>query len=168
MMESYSYTKWVDTEVLREAINLRTTLRKIVTSIRVDGSPDNYPEDNIIIETSRALLSAEQDEITNIVNAINESYDLVIRKNLEKNTMSWAIKTGQEILAQFGANNLYSGKTAEQVHQLATAYPELIHSLITGSLQTTYGIFLSMQPDENFTQDEISEFTLRLAIILGL
>lgn len=167
-MESYSYTKWVETDILREAINLRTTIRKVVTSIRVDGMPSIFPDDNITIETSRALLSEEQDEITNIINAIGPSYDLVIRKNLEKNTMVWSIKTGQEILAQFGANNLYAGKTAEQVHQLATAYPELIHSLITGSLQTTYGIFLSMQPDANFTQAEIDEFTLRLAIILGL
>ena len=161
----------VDPEVLTEAINLRTTLRAEFLECYISDKRDmagNILDDNIEMVFSRALTSVEHDEITNIINSIGPSYDLMIRKNIEKNTMSWAIKTGNEILAQFGANNLYRGKTPVQVEALVTSYPDLIHSLITGSLQATYAIFLAMPADANISQEEIDEFTLRLKIALGL
>lgn len=171
-MEKYFFTKEnVDSEILTEAIQLRTTLRTVFLGCLISeerSELDVILDDNIEVQFSRALISTELDEITNIINIIGPSYDLVIRKSIELNTMSWAIKTGQQLMAQLGANNLYAGKTAEQVHALATAYPELIHSMITGSLATTYGIFLAMVPDANITQEEIDEFTLRLKVILGI
>lgn len=171
-MEKYFYTKeGIDSEVVGEAIRLRTTLKDVFiggfTSDKRDAQGDIF-DDNIELQFTRALVSSEQDEITGIINMIGPSYDLMIRKNIELNTMSWAIKKGSEILAQFGANNLYRGKTEEQIEALVTQYPELIHSLVTGSLQTTYGIFLAMVPDANISQEEIDEFRIRLQIILGL
>lgn len=171
-MERYFYTKdHIDSEVLNEAIRLRTTLRNIfigsLTSEKLDLNGAVF-DDNIELQFTRALTSSEHDEVTNLINIIGPSYDLMIRKNIENATMSWAIKTGQEILAQFGANNLYRGKTAEQIEALVTGYPDLIHSLITGSLQTTYTVFTQMTPDANISQEEIDEFKARLEVILEL
>ncbi len=172
-MEKIFYTKsGINVEVLTEAIQLRTTIRKeligVLISEKINPDTGLVCDDNIEIQFTRALVSSELDEITNLINMVGPMYDLMIRKNIELNTMSWAIKTGQTLMAQFGANNLYAQKTTAQVTALATQYPELIHSFITGSLQTAYGIFLAMTPDANITQEEIDEFKLRLEIILGL
>ena len=170
-MQKYFYTKSVDSEVLNEAICLRTSLRKVIVGVLVSDElkPDGTPIDNNIeLQFTRALTSAEQDEITNIINAVGPTYDLMIRKNIENDTMAWAMKQGQTILAQFGANNLFRGKTNVQVDALVTQYPDLIHSLVTGSLSATYRIFSAMTPDANISQEEIDEFKLRLAIVLGL
>lgn len=171
-MEKYFYTKtMIDSEVLSEAIRLRTTLRGEFKGCHISDKRDSSGvilDDNIEISFSRALTSPEQDQITNLINIIGPAYDLMIRKNIEKNTMQWALKTGQEILAQFGANNLYGQKTEEQTDALVEGYPDLIHSLVTGSLRKAYREFLAMQPDENISQSEIDEFRLRLEIVLGI
>jgi len=172
-MEKIFYTKSdIDSEVLTEAICLRTTLRKVfigcLISDKLDPNTGLVFDDNIEIQFTRALISTELDEITNLINMVGPMYDLMIRKNIENNTMAWAIKTGQTIMAQFGANNLYQGKTQDQVTALSTQYPDLIHSLVTGSLTVTYSIFATMVPDANITQPEIDEFKLRLEIVLGL
>lgn len=169
MSEKYYYTKDLSAEVLTEAIQLRTTIRKeFVTCLVTMAGDGSLPEDNVSLEFDRALTSSEQDEITNIVNAIGPTYDLVIRKNIELGTMAWAEQKGHMILRQFASNNMYQGKTDDQVDALATKYPDIIHTLVTGSLTASYRLFSSMVPDENISQDEIDEFTLRLAIILGL
>ena len=171
-MEKYFYTKeGVNGEVVSEAIKLRTTIRsEFIGSLVSDKRDDDgiILDDNIELQFTRALTSAEQDEITGIINMVGPSYDLMIRKNIEQNTMQWALKTGQEILAQFGANNLYRGKSAAQIEALVTEHPDLIHSLVTGSLNTAYTVFSAMTPDANISQEEIDEFKLRLAIVLGV
>lgn len=172
-MEKYFYTKsGVNSEVLTEAICLRTSLRKVFIGVsiseKISTETNNIFDDNIEIQFSRALTSIEQDEITNLINMIGPMYDLMIRKNIELNTMNWALKTGQELMAQFGANNLYRQKTPQQIVELITNYSELINSLLTGSLQTAYGVFSTMHPDANISQEEIDEFKLRLEIVLGV
>lgn len=167
-MERYCYTKPMDSTALQEAINLRTTLRKVVESIQVSGDFfSEMEEDNIEIVTNRALTSAEQDEITNLVNEIDETYDLYVRAKIERSTMSWAMTVGKEMLCKFSSNNLYRGKSNDQTDALVENYPHLIHALLTGSLTKAYREFVSMVPDENISQEEIDEFALRLLIILG-
>lgn len=169
MSEKYYYTKDINAGVLNEAINLRTTLRREFIKCQVCSESDgSIQDDNIEIEFSRALTSSEQDEITNLINAIGPTYDLVIRKNIETNTMAWAEQKGQMILRQFAANNIYKQKTDDQVEALVTQYPDLIHSLITGSLKTSLKVFMTMVPDNNISREELDEFVLRLQIILGL
>lgn len=168
-MEKYFYTKNIDPEVLDEAIKLRTSLRSVYLSCFVNENEDGSVEDdNIEVRFTRALTSYEQDEITNLVNLVGPTYDLMIRKSIERNTMAWAMEKGKVVLAQFAANNLARGKSAQQVEALVTDYPDIIHSLLTGSLQTSYIIFSNMTADANISQEEIDEFKLRLAIILGV
>lgn len=168
-MQTYTYTKDIPSDVLTEAISLRTSLRSVFvkcsTSKFADGT---IPDDNIVLSFSRVLLSEEQDEIANLINIINPSYDLWARKNIENNTMRWAMSIGQSILAQFSSNNLYAQKTEEQIDALVENYPHLIHSLMTGSLKKAYKEFMTMQPDENITEIELNEFRLRMKIILGI
>lgn len=169
MSEKYYYTKNIDPEVLNEAINIRTSLRLEFIGCRVniksDGSID---DDNVELEFSRALVSSEQDEISNLVNEIGPSYDLAIRKNIEKNTMVWAMETGKTILSQFSANNVYRQKSNDQIDALVENYSHLINSLITGSLTKAYREFNQMVPDENISQEEIDEFIKRMQIALGI
>jgi len=168
-MQTYNYTKAVDPEVLQEAIQLRTTLRNFFVSCSVvllsDGSA--FP-DNVEIIFSKVLESSEEDQVISIINEMGPTYDLIIRKSIERNTMKWAMEKGKEILAQFASSNLYMQKTDAQIEALVTEYPDLIHSLVTGSLKTAYITFLSMTPDDNISQPEIDEFSTRLAIILGI
>lgn len=169
MSEKYYYTKNLDAEVLMEAIQLRTSLRSVFVGCHVlvngDGS---VSDDNIEIEFSRALISTELDEVTNIVNLIDSSYDLMIRKTIQRDTMTWARRKGVELMDIFSSNNVFANKTPTQVRALVANYPVLLNSLMTGSLQTAYGEFLTMVPDENIAQSEIDEFKLRLEIILGI
>ena len=167
--EKYYYTKNIDAEVLMEAIQLRTSLRSVFVGCHVtvngDGTVD---DDNIEIEFTRALTSPEQDEITNVVNAIGPTYDLMVRKGIQRNTMTWARRKGVELMDIFTSSNVYAQKSATQIRALVADYPVLMNSLMTGSLTTAYGEFLVMQPDANISQAEIDEFKLRLEIILGL
>lgn len=171
-MEKYFYTKsGIDNEVLKESILLRTTLRTIFIDLMISEKLDDngaLVDDNIEMQFSRALTSLEQDEITNLVNMVGPTYDLMIRKNIELNTMSWAQKEGMKLMSILGANNLYRQKTFSQVEALTTQYPELIHSMLTGSLTITKSIFDNMTPDANISQEEIDEFKLRVNIILGV
>lgn len=171
-MEKYFYTKeGIDSEVLCEAIRLRTSLRAdFIGAISSDRKNEDgtVVDDNVELHFSRVLLSAEQDEIASLVNILDASYDLMIRKSIEENTMAWAMKSGAEILGQFSANNVYRGKTQPQTEALINDYPNLILSLLTGSLITAYGVFASMQASDNISQEEIDEFTLRLQIVLGI
>jgi len=169
-MEEYFYTKNLDSDLLKEAIQLRTTLRTVLQGVSVSINQDGTVNpDNISVKFTRALLSTEQDEITAIINLMGSgTYDLEVRKSIEENVMNRVMAQGHMLLAKFAANNIYAGKNQTQVEALATQYPELIHSLITGSLTVTYGIFLAMVPDANITQGEIDEFRLRLEIILGM
>lgn len=171
-MEKYFYTKSsVDSEILTEAIQLRTSVRKEFTGCLISQKKDEQGailDNNIELHFSRALSSAEHDEITLIINNYGPGYDLVIRKSIEKNVASWARKQGTELVDKLGANNMYRGKTPTQIEALVTEYPILVTSLLTGSLNTAYAIFLNKLPDANITQEEIDEFKLRLEIILGL
>lgn len=163
MSEKYFYTKELDSNVLEEAVKLRTTLRGIFEGVLYSATGD----DNIELQFSRALTSSEQDELTLLVNEMSDTYDLVVRKKLELVTMAWAEKNGHDILRQFGANNIYRQKTSEQIYALSTQYPDILHTLLTGSLTTAYAVFDSMEPDDNISQEEIDEFKLRLQIVLG-
>lgn len=172
-MQKYYYTKTgINSEVLTEAICLRTSLRKSLTGVFISEkiNPDTglVFDNNVEIQFNKALTSAEQDEITNLINIVGPSYDLMIRKNIELNTMSWAMKEGKSILAQFGANNLYMQKTDAQIDALIANNSVLISSLLTGSLTKAYREFLAMAPDANISQSEIDEFKLRMQIALGL
>lgn len=169
-MEKYYYTKAMSGDILQEALSLRTTLRKVITGVNVSGdfSDAEVDDDNIEITTSRVLTSSELDEIANLINTIDVNYDLVVRRGIETGTMTWAMNVGREMLCKFSSNNLYRGKTESQTDALVENYPHLIHALITGSLTKAYREFASMVPDDNISQDEINEFKLRLAIILGL
>jgi hypothetical protein len=169
MSEKYYYTKNLNSAVLDEAIRLRTSLRSAFIRCLVRINHDDTVEDNNVeLEFSRALTSAEHDEITTIVNLIDDTYDLVVRKGIEENTMAWAMETGKTLLAQFASNNLYRGKTSSQIESLVMNQSVLIQSLLTGSLTTAYGVLLNMSPDANISQDEIDEFKIRLEIVLGL
>lgn len=170
MSEKLVYDKVVDPEVLAEAIDLRTSLRGTYVGIktRYPSASDENQDTFVEIRFNRSLTSAEKDEITNIINALGPTYDLQIRKKIERETATWAMIQGHTVLRQFVANNLFRQKTHEQIRSLLDEKCLLITSLMTGSLTIAYTEVLSLVPDEKFSQNEIDEFKLRLEILLGM
>lgn len=177
MSQIYYYTKKLKDSVLIEAIQLRTSIRKEFLNCNYFlDSNGEVPQNNIALSFSRALTSLEQDELTVIINAMGNyseqapygTYDLEIRKHIEETTMTWAEMKGKEIMRQFASHNIFRGKTDDQVDALSTQYPDILHTLSTGSLKAAYRVFSSMTPDANISQEEIDEFKLRIMITLGL
>lgn len=168
-IQKYYHTKVLDSEVLEEAIRLRTTLHKDFVGCKVELNHDGTaPQNNVELSFSKVLTSAEWDSVAVILNEIGPSYDLQIRKGIENGTMTWAMAEGMKLMAQLSANNVYRGKTAEQIERILVKTEPIIRSLVTGSLKTTYAQFSAMAPDGDISQEEIDEFKKRLEIILGL
>lgn len=167
-MHEYNFTLGAEASILKDIIMLNDTLRPLVSNISVstnmDGSVD---DDNVSIETTAVLLSAEEDELNTAINGYSAN-PLVVRYQIEHNTMNPAMTYGMNFLAKFSANNLYLGKTALQINTLLDTYPELIHAAITGSLVALYQTMCTMVADANISQEEIDEFKKRLEIYLGI
>ncbi len=168
-MEKYYYTKEVVGTILQEIIDLNNILRPLIKNVSVTNNADgSIPDDNIEISTDIVLDSTQLDELASIINAYSASHALVIRYGIETNIMTPAMMYGYTFLSKLSANNIYLGKTAEQINALLATYPSLIHAALTGSLNSLYAIISAMTPDANISQDEIDEFQLRLEIYLGL
>ena len=161
MSWEYTYTKEVNPDVLREIIDLDNRLRAIMEGMYTHG-------DAITIVTIVALTPDQHDILNVLVDSYNDTHPLVVRKNIEVNVMTPAMKYGMSFLAKFSSNNIYLNKTAEQVGALLTMYPDVIHAALTGSLQALYYTTSTMVADDNISQEEIDEFKLRLEIQLGI
>lgn len=166
-IEKYYFTKNVNDEVLDEAIKLRSDLGNIYLGSSVEINQDeSVNDDNIEIRFNRAITAAEKDQIINLINLIDDNYDLVIRKKIEQDTMVRSMQFGQQFLAQFSANNIYRGKSAVQVAAIIQTYPDLINYALTGSMSGLHYMVSNMTPDENISQEEIDEFKKRIEFFL--
>jgi len=168
-MEKYYYTKSVIADVLQDMVNLNNILRPLVKNVSVTTNSDgSIPDDNIEISTDIVLESTQLDELAALINAYGPANALVVRYGIETNVMTPAMQYGYNFLSKLSANNIYLGKTAEQINALLANYPDLIHAALTGSLISLYSVISTMEADANISQDEIDEFKLRLEIYLGL
>jgi hypothetical protein len=178
-MEKRYYTKSVNSEILKEMFLLNADIWPKIFAINVQGleSDETPKEDNIEIMFKEVPTSAELDIVAEIINDYGSGHELHIRYGLETNVMVPAMQFGQTILAKFAANNLYRGKTDEQVDSLITDYPELIHGLVTGSLTASFREFATLEtrmlPPNNevipaFDLAEIQEFKRRIGLYLGV
>jgi len=168
-MEKYYYTKSVIADVLQDMISLDNILRPLVKNVSVTTNSDgSIPDDNVEISTDIVLDSAQLDALAAVINAYGPAHALVVRYGIETNVMTPAMQYGYNFLSKLSANNIYLGKTAEQINALLSNYPELIHAALTGSLISLYTVISGMVADANISQDEIDEFKLRLEIYLGL
>lgn len=169
MSHTYKYTKEVIADVLHEMISFNSTLRPKFEGLMVKVNGDGtVPDDNVEVVMTEVLLSAEEDELTAIVNSYGPANQFVVRYGIEQNVMTPAVKFGNDFLMKFASNNIYLGKTPVQIGTLLNTYPDLIHASITGSLTALYATISSMVADENISQEEIDEFKLRLEIYLGI
>ena len=160
--------------MLEEVIKLRSSAGKHLKEVKYSYIPDymksigyEYDEDNLLLHFDKALLSEEKDEIANIVNSLNDDYDLVKRDRIKKGIIKDKMAFGHDFMAMFAANNEYRNKTAQQIGGMLAKYPALITCCLTGSIESLYGLVLTMKEDEFVTQEEIDEFKLRLEIYLG-
>jgi hypothetical protein len=157
-------------EALIEALQLRTEISELVIGIFKTGKHSmgtlEEVQDNLRISCSRALLSEELDQLKSVVNSLDENYDLVIRKKIQKETMSKSRSFGLSFLDMFSANNVYRGKTPEQIGAILQTYPGLINCCLTGSIKALYFTVSTMENNENISIEEIEEFKKRLEIHL--
>ena len=122
----------------------------------------------IEIHMKEVLLSDDEDVLNNIINTYSPTCEMQVRYNLEMDLINPAMSYGREIIAKFGANNVYKQKNNEQIDSLVESMPVLITALETGSLQKAYREFISMQPSENISQSELDEFRTRVGWFLGI
>lgn len=171
-MEVIKFTKIVDYTVLYEALNLRTSLGSVLD--RIDYSfPHGFSEgdeltDNLVFHFSVALSSDQKDELANLVNSIDENYDLVIRHNIKNKTIKDKVAFGKEFINVVSANNDYMQKDALKIAALLETYPSLIVCCLTGAIELLYGLIISMQPDENISAEELSEYKKRIELFMGM
>lgn len=161
MTFEYTYEKVVDPQILQTMILFNDSLRPKFSSISLE-------ESSVTVSFSEALTVSEHDELNVIVSDYSETHELVVRDSIERNVMSAAMLFGQTFLTKFAANNIYRGKTSEQINSLLSTYPTLILAAQTGSLNTLYAVISSMVPADNISQEEIDEFKKRLELYLGL
>ncbi len=173
-MEIISFEIELDTIILEQAIKLRTSIGSHLIKVEYSFIPDHiknlgyqYEEDNLLLHFDKALLADERDEIVNLVNNLNDEYDLVARDKLQKNIIKDKMVFGKNFMEVFAANNAYRNKTAQQIGGMLAKYPSLITCCLTGSIETLYGLLLIIEADENISQEEIDEFRKRVEIFLG-
>ena len=169
-MEKIIFTKEINYSILKDAIRLRTSLNDVVYKIEYSFNQDPDAEpliDNLVLHCNRALLSDERDELVTLVNAIDDTYDLVVREKIKFSTTKQKMEFGHDFLSMLSANNEYYEKTGTQISTLLAMYPNLIMCCLTGSIETLLGLVQTMVPDENISADELAEFTKRIEIFLG-
>jgi hypothetical protein len=170
-MEVIKFTKIINYTALNEAIHLRTSLGEYLT--RIDYSfPNGFSKDeelidNLVFHFNTALSSDQKDELADLINKIDDNYDLVVRHGMQNGIIKDKMTFGKEFIAMFAANNNYREKTAEQIGAMLAKYPSLVICCLTGSIEALYGIMLTVQPDGNIYQDEINEFKKRIELFLG-
>ena len=152
----------IDTIVLREAINLRTSLSDFLTKIEYQHMNEQTEENNLAIHFNRALLSSEKDEIADLVNVVNDEYDLCVRKKIKETSTKSKIAFGNEFIAMISANNEYRNKSDYQVAAMIEKYPRIIMCCLLGAISSLYNLVLTMESDENISDEEIQEFKLRI------
>ncbi len=169
-MEVIKFTKIINYTVLNEAINLRTNLGELIDKIEYSFpngfSKDEELTDNLVFHFNTALSSDKKDELAELINNIDDNYDLAVRHQMQNGIIKDKMTFGREFIAMFAANNNYKDKTAEQIGAMLSKYPNLIMCCLTGSIEALYGIMLTIQPDSNIDQEEIDEFKKRIEIFL--
>jgi hypothetical protein len=170
-MEKITFTTQINYSILNDAIRLRTSLSDVIEKVEYSFNSYKYEQqelvDNLGIHCNRALLSSERDEIVNLVNSINDDYDLVIRDKIKKTISNQKIEFGKDFLSVFAASNTYLNKSAEQISNLLGQYPNLIMCCLTGSIETLLALVHTITPDDNISQSELDEFIKRIEIFLA-
>lgn len=163
-MIPYKYEKDFDIngDALRDMLMLDPVVWPLVDHVDIQGAR------TIEIHTKRLLLSEEEDALIAIINAFTVDCEMVTRKYLKDTVMAQAMNFGTDLLKEIAASNIYKGKTDEQYHAFLENYVVLIHSLQTGSLKTAYSEFMTMVPNGDFSEGELTEFRRRLGLFLGI
>lgn len=169
MSHLYWYKKdhEINAVVLIDLIKL-SDLKSKFESLKVVYNIETLRMDTVEIYMNEVLLSEDEDKLSSIINEYSLSHPLEVRQNLENTLINPAMSYGREIVAKMGTNNVYQNKTDEQIAAISLQFNEMIIDLLTGSLKQAYYKCLSLEPNENISQDEIEEFTKRIGWFLGL
>lgn len=169
MAHMYYYKKDFDinSAVLIDMLRL-SSISQHFNSLKISFDPDIGKMGIAEVYTHEPLALEDEDSLISVINSYTLTCEMQIRYNIEKTLITPAMQYGNEILAKFASNNFYRQKSDAQVDALIEGYPELIHSLITGSLTKSYREFSIMEANENITQEEINEFKARVGWFLGI
>jgi hypothetical protein len=173
-MERISFKAEIDTQVLREAIELKTQLGYALESISYYYIPDHLKdsmeygvtESNLVLDFNRALISEEKDEIANLINNLDDTHELVIRKKIKEVIIKDKFVFGNEFIQIFSANNEYREKSQAQILGMMQKYPDILMLCLSGSIESLYYVLSNMQEDEFISSQEIEEFKKRVEFFL--
>lgn len=172
-MEKYYYTKLVKSnEVLafQEIVKLSVSLtlaEKIGFNIKPCKSEMDLQDDNILITTPQVLTSDELDEIAAAINSFNSNHPLVIRNDIRINHVDPNITWGLNMIATFGANNLYLDKSLPDLQLLINDFSGITTKLLIGAVEMAYIDILQLPVTSYFSQEEKDEFIKRFELYLG-
>ena len=131
-MQDYIYTKEADAETLADEVLLNDTLHPLVTGINVGSEK----VDNIVIHTSRVLLSAEEDELIAIINKLTPSNPLTIRNMIRTVYVNPAVEFGGSIKRIIAAENMRTSRTYKEVRSLLESFNLIMTALDSGAIST--------------------------------
>lgn len=172
-MEKYYYTKWVkpsETVPFEETVFLNIDLalgEKITFLIRPCEMQGALTDDNIEMQATEVLSSAELDQIAAAINSFDENHPLVIRNNIRINHVDANFSWCQNLIKVFGANNLVAGKEIADFDTLFVELDDVFKRLNAGAPELAYMRMLVKTPSSAFTQTEKDEFLKRFEVYLG-
>ena len=172
-MEKYYYTKWIksnETIPFEENLMLSIDLElweKIILLIKPAPSLAETKEDNVEICSTMVLTSDELDQIANAINAFDETHSLVVRNNLRINHVDPNKTWAANLIATFGANNLYRQKSIENYNLLFQDFASIMDKCGAGAVELAYMEMILLVPNAAFLQEEKDEFLKRFEAYLG-
>jgi len=172
-MEKYYFTKWVkpeETVAFEEVISLNVDLalwEKLGLFIRPHNLESQVTDDNIEVQATMILTSDEQDQLADAINSFNENHELVERNKIRINRVNPNITWAQNLIATFGANNLFLDKSLPDLTALIATFDNLMRLCNAGAVEMAYIELLQIAPDATFSQAEKDEFVKRFEVYLG-
>lgn len=92
--------------------------------------------------------------------------DAALTKKLEA-IVGNAMAFGQDVMKRYGAQNIKSGKTEEQIDQILVDLAGIINALVSGSLKSAKRQAEAFTPTDAVPQEDIDWFVAELTSYLG-
>ena len=130
--------------------------QKIHSMYGIDGE--------ITIVVSEELTSGE---LLDVESKINNHSPVDMEAYVQGKILA-AMDFGKDIMSQYGARNVLSGKTVAEVRTISDKLNNLQTLLLSGSLHVALDEIANTVPDALVTQADLDEFTLKIQDYLGL
>lgn len=140
-----------------------------------EGIPLDYPEKVIPLGTSQTLPAGTWTLMTDkqladlkkdLKSAWQAYQQRVYVEKMMTNGVKAAMEFGKQLMAEYGAKNLFSGKTSEEVKLISQRMASIQSLLLSGALPTALEEIDNLEPDSLISQAVIDEFKAKITKFL--